>query len=345
MAVTYTTAIGTSVQTASTFATPEIKTYYEMTLLDRALPELYHCTFAKPGRIPERGGGTIEWRKFNSLSVATTPITEGVTPASTAPNIGYLTATPDWYGSYIRHSDVFEMTAIDDILEEYSEVLGEQAGDTADQLSRALYIASGTEQLADGVAALSSVAASNTLDGDEMAKAWATLKAQNARGWDFLDGRYAVIIHPYSWKDLLRDAEFRNAVQEAKDRGDEHPLFTGEVFDYLGMRFFVTSNAYCNTNAGSGSTVDVYYTLVIARDAFGIAGIGAAWFNMEMGMGGTGERVMPVELIVKDVTSGGADNPLNQRGSIGWKASQGEIELDSNWCVRIEHACSMGANT
>jgi len=344
MAVTYTTATGTSVQTATTFATPEIKEFYEMELLARALPELFHCSFAKQGRIPERAGGLIEWRKFKSLSAATTPLVEGVTPASTAPDIGYVTATPKWYGSAIRGSDVFAMTAIDDIWAEYSTVLGEQAADTADQLCRDLMVASGTAQIV-GQTARGSITESDVLTADELLKAWATLKAQNARGFDFIGGRYAVLIHSYAWKDLMRDPEFRNAIQEAAPRSDEHPLFTGEVHDFMGMTFFITSNAKLFANEGSGSTVDVYITLVLARDAFGIAGIGSAWFDMELGMGGTGERVMPVQLIVKPVGSGGPiDDPLDQVGSIGWKASQEEIELDANWAIRIEHACSMGTN-
>lgn len=342
MAVTYTTATGTSVQTAATFATPEIKEYYEMELLARAFPELYHSSFTKIGKIPERAGGLIEWRKVKSLNVATTPLVEGVTPASVGPDIGYVRTEPLWYGSFIRASDVFLMTAIDDVWDEYSTVLGEQAGETADVLCRDLMVASGTAQIV-GQTARGSITAADTLTADELLKAWATLKAQNARGFDFIDGRFAVIIHSYAWKDLLRDAEFKNAIQQAAPRSDEHPLFTGEVFDFMGLRFFISSNA--KLFADAAGTVDVYITLVIGRDSIGLAGIGNAFFNMELGMGGTGERVMPVQLIVKPVGSGGpVDDPLDQVGSIGWKASQQEVELDANWMVRIEHACSMGTN-
>ncbi|NIN70259.1 MAG: N4-gp56 family major capsid protein [Anaerolineae bacterium] len=342
MGVTYTTASTGSVQTASDFATPEIKTFYEMELLDRALPELYHCSFTKAGRIPERAGGTIEWRKAKALPVATTPIVEGVTPESTAGDWGYVTATPNWYGSYIRHSDVLQLTAIDDVVLEDSQRLGEQAGDTADQLTRDLMVASGTEQVV-GQSLITDITANDTLTADALLQAWATLKAQGARGFDFIGNRLAVILHSFAWKDLMRDPEFRNAIQEAGVRSDDHPLFTGDVWDFMNMRFFITSNAKVGVDAGS-STVDVYYTLVIARDAIGISGIGSAWFDMQLGMGGTGNRIMPVELIAKQVDSGGVENALNQRGSIGWKASQEEVELDANWLVRIEHACSMGAN-
>jgi N4-gp56 family major capsid protein len=341
MAVTSTTGVAGQVQTAATFATPEIKTFYDLQLLLRALPELVHCSFARPGNLPERAGGTIEWRKASSLSAATTALTEGVTPASTAGDWGYVNLTPAWYGAFIRHSDVFILTAIDNIIAEDSGRLGEQAGNTADQLCRDLMITGGTAQIV-GQTVNTSITDSDNLTADELLKAWATLKANNARGWDFLDGRYAVVLHAYAWKDLMRDAEFRNAIQEAAVRSDDHPLFTGEIWDFMGMRFFITSNAKMTADGGSGA-VDLYYTLVLARDAFGIGGIANMLPNMELGMGGTGESIRPVELIFTQ--PGGPGDELKQRSSIGWKFSQQEVELDANWCIRIEHSCSMGSNT
>jgi len=91
-----------AVQVGSMFSNAEIKTYYLMALLERALPRLYHCSFAQRADIPERAGGTVEWRKFGALTAATTAITPGVTPASEATSVEYITATPSWYGSYIR---------------------------------------------------------------------------------------------------------------------------------------------------------------------------------------------------------------------------------------------------
>lgn len=343
MSTTDTSAVTSAVQTAGTFATPEIKTFYERELLSVALAEFYHCSFGLPGRIPEGAGGTLEWRIFQALSAATTPLTEAVTPASTAPDIGYVNVTPSWYGSFIQHSDVFKLTAIDPIVKMYSRRLGEQAGLTADTLTRDLMCAEGTAQIADSTGSRGSLTSSNLLDADELLEAWATLKANDAKGFDFLDGRYAVILHPYAFKDLMRDPEFKNTLTQAKPRSDDHPIFRGEVPDWMGMRFFMTSNAKYIADAGDTYT-DVYFTLVIAREAIGVGGIGSFWFDMQMGMGGTGNEIMPVDLMVVPAEQPSKSDPLGQRGTIGWKASQEEVELNANWMVRIEHACDMGTN-
>lgn len=331
-----------AVQVGSMFSSTEIKVYYLMALLERALPRLYHCSFAQKADIPERAGDTVEWRRFAALTAATTALTPGVTPASEATSVTTVTATPSWYGSYIRFSQEFKLTAIDNIFEEYSVMLGEQAGDTADQLARALYVASGTAQIV-GQSARGSLTSSDTMTGSQMAKAYATLLAGNARPFEEIDGRYPVIMHPHVWYDLQESADFRNAYQQAKPRSPDHPIFTGEMYDYMGMRIFVTSNGKIWTDGGSGS-VDAYGTLVIGRNAFGIAGIGATTFDVELGGGGTGSPPMPVEMKSHPIGVPSDSDPLGQRGSVGWIASQEETELNSAFAIRLESASSMGSN-
>ena len=319
------------------------KTWYEPMLLDRAIAQFYHCNLALPSTVPAQQGGTIDWRSFAALSAATTPLVSGQTPASQAASVTNTTATPLQYGAYIRHSDLLDLQSIDNVSAEFAEMLGEQAGLTADTLCRDLMITGGTVQYADSVGARGSITAANTLDAQEISKAWATLINANARGWDFLDGRFAVVVNALAWDDLINSASFRNAAQEALPRSEDHPFFSGAVFDYMRCRFFVTSQATFVADGGSG-TVDAYITMVIGRGAFGIGGIGDQWVRMELGMGGTGNPPMPVSLINKPLGSSGESDPLNQRASIGWKGMQQEIELNSAFSIRIEHACSGGAN-
>ena len=59
----------------------EMKTYYSMRLINLAEPELIHDQFAQKHPIPKNSGKTIEFRKYDSLPKALTPLTEGVTPA------------------------------------------------------------------------------------------------------------------------------------------------------------------------------------------------------------------------------------------------------------------------
>jgi N4-gp56 family major capsid protein len=45
-----------------------------------------------------------------------------------------------------------------------------------------------------------------------------------------------------------------------------------------------------------------------------------------------------MKMIVKPLGSSGSSDPLDQRGSIGWKANVVAKILNQDWLVRIEHA-------
>ena len=63
----------------------EMKTFYEKRLIDQAEPRLVHDQFADYYPVPQNGGKTIEFRKYDSLPKASTPLTEGVTPQWSGP--------------------------------------------------------------------------------------------------------------------------------------------------------------------------------------------------------------------------------------------------------------------
>lgn len=106
---------------------PELKTFYDRNLLERLLPLLVFMNFGQVRPMPTREGQTVNFRRFNSLSVATTPLTEGVTPGSETPTITQLTASPVQYGSYIESSDILDFTSLDPVLTEFGQILAEQA--------------------------------------------------------------------------------------------------------------------------------------------------------------------------------------------------------------------------
>ena len=67
---------------------------------------------------------------------------------------------------------------------------------------------------------------------------------------------------------------------------------------------------------------DVYSTLIIGENAYG---------TTEIAGGG-------LEHIVKQLGSAGAADPLNQRGSCGWKATKAAVRLVEPYMIRIETA-------
>ena len=114
----------------------EMKTFYDMTLIDEASANLVHDQFGQKRPIPAGGGKIIEFRKFSPLAKATTPITEGVTPTGKALNVSAFTAAVKQYGDFIVQSDVLELTSLDNTILEATKLLGKQAGATLDTIVR-----------------------------------------------------------------------------------------------------------------------------------------------------------------------------------------------------------------
>ncbi len=103
---------------------PTMKTYYKTDLIELAEAKLVHDQFGTKKPIPPNEGKTIEFRMFDSLPKAMTPLTEGVTPDGNNLSMSSMTATVAQYGDYVRVSDVLDMTAVDPIIVQATKKLG-----------------------------------------------------------------------------------------------------------------------------------------------------------------------------------------------------------------------------
>ena len=113
----------------------EMKIFYE--------PRLVHDQFADYYPVPVGGGKTIEFRKYDSLPKATTPLEEGVTPDGQALNVSVVKSDLHQYGGWTPLTDVLQMTAIDNNVVQATRILASQAGRTLDTITREV-LAGGT---------------------------------------------------------------------------------------------------------------------------------------------------------------------------------------------------------
>lgn len=287
----------------------EMKTFYDMTLIDEASAQLVHDQFGQKRPIPKNGGKTIEFRKFSSLAKATTPITEGVTPSGNKLDVSTITATVAQYGDYIVQSDILELTALDNTILEATKILGKQAGLTLDTVVRDILVAGTNVQYCGGKNSRSNLAAGDTISVMEIQKAVASLRAMNA---PTINGDYVAIIHPFVAYDLMRDPEWIDSHKYANPDN----LYTGEIGKVAGVRFVQTSEAKC---FGGGK----FATLILGDGAYGVT---------EITGGG-------LQTIVKQKGSAGTGDPLDQRSSVGWKAIKTAERLVEQYMVRIESFC------
>lgn len=305
--------------TASTELSVEMKTYYSDYLIDLAQPELVHDQFGQKHPIPKGGGKTIEFRQFDPLPELTTPIAEGVTPDGQSLSARGITASVAQYGGYVTLSDMIQLSAIDNQVLQATKLCASQAGRTLDTITREVLAAGTNVQYSGGKASRATLTATDVLTVDDVKKAVRFLEMQDAPK---IGGYYIGIIHPCTKYDLMKDNDWKYPHQYT----DTENIYRGEIGELYGVRFIQSSRAKVFTKAGatpSGTgavAADVYVTLILGDDAYGVT---------EIEGGG-------LQHIVKPLGSAGSADPLNQRSTVGWKATRAAKILVPQYMVRIE---------
>ncbi|MBR5447603.1 MAG: N4-gp56 family major capsid protein [Clostridia bacterium] len=308
----------------------EMKTFYDKTLIELAGPALVYDQFAQKRPIPKGGGKTIEFRKFNALPKAMTPITEGVTPSASKLSVVPVTATVDQYGDYVELTDMIELTSVDPIVVEATKQLADQAGRTIDTVVRNQIIG-GTNVYycpiinSDGtvtdITSRKSVTKDSRLTVRDVFRAAALLKAMNA---PTIDGSYVAVIHPYVAFDLMQDA--KGQWIDIQKYADPTAILKGEIGTLGGVRFIQSTEAKIYTgDEGGKDGCSVFCTLFIGANAYGTTDIAG---------GG-------IEHIVKQ--KGYGNDPLNQRSSVGWKATKVATRLVEEYMLRVESGSSFSS--
>ena len=309
---------------------PEMKTYYSDYLIDNAVPKLVHDQFGQKHPIPKNGGKIIEFRKYSPLPKLTTALTEGVTPDGQALNVSTVTATVAQYGGYITLSDILLLTAIDNNLVQATKLLGAQAGATLDTITREVLNGGTNVIYSGGVTSRANLvggAASGNcyLTVDDVKKAVRALKTQNA---EKIGDSFVGIIHPDVAYDLTNDPMW-----EKVKSYDPKDWYEGEIGRIAGVRFVETTEAKIWAKAGKNDATSgqraVYSTLILGDNAYGVT---------EIEGGG-------LEHIVKQLGSAGTADALNQRATVGWKATKVAERLVEQFMVRIESTSTFNPDT
>ena len=329
MANTIRSANATSDATTTGTIAREVSNFYDRALLERAIPALVHTRFAQVRDIPRNSGtNIIKFRRYGSLTANTTALTEGVTPSGTSLSVTDVLATVLQYGDYVTLTDIVQMETYDPILTETAEVLGEQAGDSVDQLARAVIAAGTTIQYASTAAVDTDLTAVMVLDRAEVKEAVRTLRGNNAKP-------ISTMIDPSTgYNTVPVGRSFVGIVSEdtAYDLDDatgwvpveKYPNKSNVMMDEIGavgnVRFIMSTNAYVST-AGGADANDVHYTIILAQNAYAITRI-------------SGESL---KNIVKPLGSAGTADPLDQRSTSGWKLTFVAKILNQDFMVVVHH--------
>lgn len=325
--------------TGSGQITSASQNFLSLPLLSRAYPHFVHALWGQVRDIPRNKTENVRFRKYASLSAATTALTEGVTPTGSQASITDIMGTVLQYGDFLTLTDYLDMTTIDPYKTELAEVLGDEMGDTLDQLTRNVLVAGTTIQYASTATSIGTVATGMIMTGDEVRKAVRTLQGNNAKPVtemiDPADGfntspimpAYIGIIDQNTHYDLKKDPDW---VKVSEYADPEERIHEAEVGALDEVRFILAaSNQTTGSGAGVGwglgsGAIDVHYTIILGKEAYGVTRIAGN----------------SVEVITKELGTGGTVDPLNQRSTMGWKATYLVKRLQEAFMLRIDHSVS-----
>ena len=325
--------------TTITQVVPGVQAFYDRNLLSRAQPNDIHGRFGQKRPIPKNGGNQIKFRRYSQLSAATTPLTEGVSPGGDQLAVTDVTTTLSQYGSFITLSDMVSMTNQDPMVTEATDVLGDQAGTSIDQVRRDILVAGTTVAYASAVA--NRLALVNKLLAADLDKAIRYLKGQNAKyvsegimpsdgvGTGSVRKAFIGLVHP----DVEYDLEQISGYRSVSDYGSQEGVIEDEIGAYKNIRFVTSTNCKIWTDATTLLTAgykgvtknDVYGTLIIAAEAYGVSPLAGN----------------AMSTYVKALGSAGSADPLEQRSTVGWKATTCTTILNQLWMTRIESLASV----
>lgn len=307
--------------TTTTGLAPTMQTYYDRKMLEHAKTQFVYANYAQKRSIPKNNGKTVQFRRWNLFtpSPSAQALTEGVTPNAQNLSMTAITATVAQYGAYVEVSDLLDMTAIDNVISDSSELLGEQMGNVLDMIVRDVMHTTTNIQYANGKVGDANITATDVLTVAEIRKAVRTLKKNKARKFTRKGGKphFVCICDPSATYDLQSDSLW----QDVSKYSSAEQIYDGELGKLFGVVFVESTNEKVVNNTNS---IGVHDTFVFGADAYGtidIAGSGA------------------IKAIVKPHGSSGTADPLDQRATVGAKVSAFTAAvLNSEWLLCIRHA-------
>lgn len=287
----------------------EVMLWYESKFLERAKTRLVHREGFQKKTHPKNSGASIQWDRYTPLSAATTPLTQGSNPSEVSIADTTVSAALAEYGTTVKVAKRLSLVSIDKNDGEKVGLVGQNMGETLDELARDAMFSGATAQLANGVGALSSLAASDIFDGDEVRKAVRTLGVNKAPKYS--DGMYIGKIGEYTKYDLIGTNTWLNA----KTYSDVKDLYQGEVGELYGVRFLVTNNQKTES-----STATVYSNFIHGEFAVGEVDL---------------EGDMP-KLYIKVPGASDTSNPADRYSTISWAGSYVAKTLIATWLLNVK---------
>lgn len=304
-----------SAQKTSTL-TQEMSVYYERTFLDKAE---YEYIFNEGGQMrstPQNEGTQVNFTRHTPLATVTTALTEGTNPAEVNLTATTVSAQLAEYGTSVKISRFLSLSSIDANNEEKIDVVGQNMGETIDELTRNELATGATAQLAGSSAALTDVGITDVMNVAEIRVAVRTLKKNKAKRFQDRVAPWMGKLGPDTSYDLQGDSTFVNA--DIYDNGATK-LYNGELGRIHGVRLLESPNQKETADAGT-SSADIIWNFIHGKNAFGCIDL-------------TGDKP---DVFIIPHTKIDSGNAAGRFSMVSWAGSYVAKTLNAAWLIAVK---------
>lgn len=306
-------------------------------MLAHAEPILCCQKFAQTKPIPKNKAEGAKFRRPVPFAVATTPLTEGVTPTAQALTYEDVPVTLAQYGAVVEITDKVQDMAEDPVLKDASMLCGEQAAETTELLTWNVLKAGSSVFYANGTQRTD---VNTVLTLNKLQAAVRLLKKNRAKlVTEMLSGSTNYKTEPvgagfiaFGHTDL--DSDIRNIAGfvPVELYGQSTKALPYEIGKVQNVRFVLSPLFTAVANGGGakgsmvstgGTSADVYQLVIIAKDSYALTPL-------------KGSTAITPMVLAPGVARGG--DPLGQKGTVGWKTWFAALRLNEAWMTRIECA-------
>lgn len=324
----------TPVQGTSGKLSSKQQAVYDRMMLMRAVQNQVFDLGAQRRTIPTKSNAKKGFAKrYKGLLPATTPIAEYNGSNIKGPNkivVEEVEFSVDTYGDYVVYTDELDLYDYDNIADTYFDILSDQASLTVDTIRRNTLRGGSNVIYTDGAVSRTAVADGgklHTVSDFKLMKI--KLKKQGAKKFTKIIPASTKIgttsVRPayigIASTEVIEDLRALAGWKDVEDYADSSKAMPNEVGSIEDFRIVESDNNDPIEDQGTGTDTNVYLSYFMGKDAYCTTSL--------RGKGGIMAKI-------KALGSSGAEDPLDQYGTIGWKAIFGCDILNESWLIRTE---------
>lgn len=316
---------------------PRTNVYAERQMLRHAKPVMVLEKLGLSKPMPKNKTDTIKFRRPRVFTAATTPLLEGVTPTETQFSYEDVSATLRQYGQVVVITDKIEDLHEDPVLNDAAVQAGENIGRTIEALNygvvragTSVYYANGTGRtdVNTPISLAKQRAVLRSLKALKAQKITRSLSPSSDYGTRAVEASYVAVAHT----DVESDIRNMPGFKTVSEYGTRSPISEQEIGSVEDVRYLLSPDLNPFLDAGgtagtmvstTGTSADVYPVIYFGQDAWGMVAL--------RGQGAVSPTIIPVGQKTKD-------DPLGQRGYVGWKTWHAALILNQAWMSRLEVA-------